>query len=405
VAASDLSGKFAIVGLGVIVGPNAQYQPGRSSLMLEAEAARLAIEDAGLRREDVDGSVHVHGGPRSGRGMVEPSDAYPRLLGLPVNFYYRCGRGGSWGTFGLATALSFLQIGAANYVVIAGSRTDWTRMQQAKQQGWFGQVHEAVPTGTWGRAFGETSAASMHSFLATRHMAEYGTTSDQLGAVAVQTRQWANKNPLARMYQKTMTLDDYRNSPVHIWPYHLPDFAVTTDGAIAYVLTTSERARDLAKPPVAMLGLGFGDAAGGLWWSNEIYTRLPVQKAKETAFGMAGIELQDLDLVHFYDCFTAEVLFQLEDYGFCDKGEGGPFAAEGHLGPGGDLPTNTSGGLLSAYHMADLTGISEAVLQLRGEAGERQLDNPQVALVTGHGGELLSPGMCSIHSTLLLGRT
>jgi acetyl-CoA acetyltransferase len=404
VAATELSNRFAIVGLGMIVGPNDQYEPGRSSLMLEAEAARLAIEDAGLRREDVDGSVHVHGGPRSGRGMVEPADAYPRILGLPINFYYRCGRGGSWGTFGLATALSFLQIGAANHVVVAGSRTDWSRMQKAKQRGWYGQVQEAVPTGTWGRTFGETTASSMHSFFATRHMHEYGTTSDQLGAIAVQIRKWANLNPLARMYRKTMTLDDYRNSPVHIWPYHLPDLCVTTDGAIAYILTTMERARDLARPPVGVLGLGFGDAAGSLWWTNEIYTRLPVAKAKETAFGMAGIDLKDIDMAQFYDCFTAEVLFQLEDYGWCGKGEGGPFVEEGHLGPGGDLPTNTSGGLLSAYHMADLTGISEAVIQLRGEAGERQVVDAKVALVTGHGGELISPGMCSIHSTLLLGR-
>jgi acetyl-CoA acetyltransferase len=153
------------------------------------------------------------------------------------------------------------------------------------------------------------------------------------------------------------------------------------------------------------MGIGFGDAGGGQWWDGPShYERLPVKKAKEAAFGQAGITPQDVSCRQLYDCLTAEVLFQMEDYGYCDKGEGGPWVAEGHLGPGGDTPTNTSGGLLAGYHMADLTGISESILQLRGEAGERQIDNPKVSMVTGHGGELISPGMCSIHSTLLLGR-
>lgn len=404
-ARSALSGKFAIVGLGMIVGPNRYYQPGRTARTMEAEATRLAIEDAGLTREDVDGYVHVHGGPRSGRGMIEPTDAPPRVLGLPIKFYYRCGRGGSWGTFGLTTALSFLELGIANYVVVGGSRDDWSRMQQSKQRGYVGQVSEARPKGTFADPLGATNAVTQHSLFATRHMAVYGTRSEHFGSIAVQIRQWANKNPLARMYGRPMTLEDYLNSPVHVWPYHLPDMCVTTDGAIAFIVTTAERARDLRKPPVYVLGLGFGDAAGGQWWDGPThYERLPVKTAKEAAFGMAGLDLKDVSMNQFYDCFTAEVLFQLEDYGFCKKGEGGPFAMEGHLGPGGDLPTNTSGGLLSAYHMADLTGISESVLQLRGEAGDRQLPDPRVSLVSGHGGELMSPGMCSIHTTLLLGK-
>jgi acetyl-CoA acetyltransferase len=236
-------------------------------------------------------------------------------------------------------------------------------------------------------------------------MAVYGTSSEQLGSIAVQFRQWANKNPLARMYNKPLTLEDHQNSPIHVWPYHLADMCVTTDGAVAFIVTTAERARDLKKSPVYVLGIGFGDAAGGQWWDGPThYERLPVKTAKEAAFGQAGITLQDLSMAQFYDCFTGEVLLQLEDYGFCAKGEGGTYAQEGHLGPGGDMPCNTSGGLLSAYHLADLTGISESVFQLRGEAGERQVPEAKVSMVTGHGGELMSPGMCSIHTTLLLGR-
>jgi acetyl-CoA acetyltransferase len=405
VTAASLEDRFAIVGLGLIVGPNDAYQPGRSARTMEAEAARLAIDDAGLRREGVDGFVHVHGGPRSGRGAQEPTDAAPRVLGLPIKFYYRCGRGGSWGTFGLTTALPFLEYGMADYVVVAGSRDDWSRMQKAKQRGFYGQVSESRPLGTFADPLGATNAVSQHSLFATRHMAVYGTRSEHFGAIAVQIRQWANKNPLARMYHKPMTLEDYLASPVHVWPYHLPDMAVSSDGAIAFVVTTAERARDLAKPPVYVKGVGFGDAAGGQWWDGPShYERLPVQTAKAIAFRQADVELKDLSMVQFYDCFTAEVLFQLEDYGWCGKGEGGPFAAEGHLGPGGSIPTNTSGGLLSAYHMADLTGIAESVLQLRAEAGERQVPNARLSLVTGHGGELMSPGMCSIHSSLILGR-
>jgi acetyl-CoA acetyltransferase len=401
----SLLDKYAIVGLGMIVGPNDSYEPGRTARTMETEATRLAIEDAGLTRADVDGYVHVHGGPRSGRGMSETTDAPPRVLGLPINFYYRCGRGGSWGTFGLTTALSFLEYGLANYVVVGGSRDDWSRMKGSKARGFVGQTSIARPLGTFGDPLGATNAVSQHSLFATRHMAVYGTKSEDFGAIAVQIRQWANLNPLARMYHKKMTIEDHQNTPVHVWPYHVADMAVTTDGAIAFVVTTKERAQDLAKPPVYVKGVGFGDAAGGQWWDGPShYERLPVKVAKEKAFAMAGIELADLSMAQFYDCFTGEVLLQLEDYGFCGKGEGGSFAQGGHLGPGGSIPSNTSGGLLSAYHMADLTGISESILQLRGEAGARQLSKPAYSLVTGHGGELMSPGMCSIHSSLILGR-
>jgi acetyl-CoA acetyltransferase len=205
------------------------------------------------------------------------------------------------------------------------------------------------------------------------------------------------------MYGKSMTMEEYRASPVMVWPYRLPDLSVTSDGAVACVVTTRDRARDLRKTPVSVLGIGCADAVGELWWAKQQYDRLPVARAKEMAFQQAGLELSDVDVLQLYDCFTGEVLFQLEDYGFCGKGEGGAFAHEGHLGPGGDLPCNTGGGLLSAYHLADLTGLAEAVHQLRCEAGARQVPNARVAMVTGNGGDLVSPGLSPLHSTLLLG--
>ena len=422
---NHLSGKYAIAGFGMLVGVPEKELEKRKSLCtpdqleqivpspltvtardLEAEAVRRAIDDAGLSTKDIDGAVHIIGGPKSWQ-VMQHNDAFPRMLGLPVNFHYLVWRGGASGTFGLATALSFLELGVAKYVIVSGAREDWTRShrREYREQGYVGRVHSDKRVGSWGEAFGEIAAAHSHSLLATRHMHDYGTTSRQLGSVAVQLRAWACKNPLARMYGKPATLEDYEKSPSYVSPYHLMDMSVTSDGAVAMVLTTTERARSCAKPPLAILGLGFGDAQGGQWWEGAgNYTKLPIATAKEAAFGQAGIDLKDLDCAQLYDCFTTEVVLQVEDYGWCDKGEGGAYVEAGHIGPGGDTPMNTSGGLLSAYHMGDLTCLSESILQLRGEAGERQIPNAKLSMSTGHGGETLSPGMCSTHATLVLGR-
>ncbi|MBI4331547.1 MAG: thiolase family protein, partial [Chloroflexi bacterium] len=122
------------------------------------------------------------------------------------------------------------------------------------------------------------------------------------------------------------------------------------------------------------------------------------------AFRMAGIELKDIHVAELYDCFTSEVLFQLEDYGWCKKGEGGPFAAAGNIGPGGTIPVNTGGGMLSSHHHSGFTPLAEAIIQVRGEGGARQVKGAEIALATGHGGEVLGPGMCSSHSCIILGR-
>jgi acetyl-CoA acetyltransferase len=159
------------------------------------------------------------------------------------------------------------------------------------------------------------------------------------------------------------------------------------------IVTSADRARDLKKPPVYVLGAGQGHPGGD-----------PVDRlasgaalAKETAFKIAGIELKDIDMVQFYDCYTFTVIVTLEDYGFCRKGEGGPFVADGHTGPGGSLPVNTGGGQLSAYYLWGMTPLSEAVIQMRGEGGERQVKKRNICLVSGNGGSLTT------HSTLVLG--
>jgi len=387
--------QYAIVGLGSVIGPH----PEVSGRAMQAEAARLAIEDAGLVPSDIDGALDLK---RQGGGGDRPgyTDSFARMLGLPVNFYYSIGRGGSIAGLGIATALGFLQAGLAKYVVCSNFVEDWSNSRKTRAEGKIGMAH-TPRRGHYGTPFGDLRAVSHHSFFASRHMHEYGTTSEQLGAIAVAQRQWACMNPDARMYGRPITIEDHQASEMVVDPYHLLDLCQVSDGAVSFVLTTADRAED-TRSPVYLKGIGFGEAMASLWWEKRNYTELAVKPAKEAAFAHAGIELADIGHAQLYDCFTGEVLFQLEDYGWAEKGAGGEFVASGATAPGGSIPVNTSGGLLSAYHFGDLTGTLEAVTQLRKEAGDRQVD-ANYSLVSGHGGEILSPGMCSIHSTLIFG--
>ena len=317
--------------------------------------------------------------------------------------FFQISRGGSAGILGIVAATKFLELGIANYVVLAFATKDWSRSRSGKASGVTG-LNMIPKEGYWGKPFGDLTAVSHHSFFASRHMHEYGTTSEQFANIAIAMRQWAGLNPLAQLHERPLTLDEYLSSPMIVDPYRLHDMCVVNDGAMAFVLTTAERAVDLAQPPVMVLGAGVGEAMERLWWQKANYTQLAVDTAKEAAFREADIEIADIDFAGLYDCFTGEVLFQLEDYGWCKKGEGGEFASGGRIAPGGALPINTSGGLLAAYHFGELTHLSEAILQLRHQAGDRQVKDARVGLVSGHGGEILSPGMCSTHGTLVLGR-
>ncbi|GAA5199929.1 thiolase [Rugosimonospora acidiphila] len=389
--------ELAIVGMGLLTGA----QTGRSMRSILAEASRVAIEDAGVARDEVTAAVEVRSAAGRG-GRVGSSDAFCRLLGLPVDFYQPIGRGGTGGAFALAIASALIDRGIANYVVIAGGSLDYSESRQAKAATGAKGTVRIEPEGYWGRPFGDLRAVSHHSLFASRHMHEFGTTSRHLGLIATQLREWAQLNPQARYYGRPLTLEQYEAEDYLVYPYRRDDVCVMTDGAVAMVVTGADRARD-AQHPVWVRGLGFGEAMAQLWWDKGNYTSLAVRNAKEQAFGQAGITLSDIDCAQFYDCFTGEVLLQLEDYGWAGKGEGGAFLESTRIGPGGTVAVNTSGGLMSAYHFGDLTGFSEALLQLRGRAGARQLPDCRTALVTGHGGEVLNPGMCSAHSTVVLG--
>jgi acetyl-CoA acetyltransferase len=241
-------------------------------------------------------------------------------------------------------------------------------------------------------AYGQFGVAAQYAFVARRHMHLYGTTNDHLGAIAVAQRAWANKNPHAHFYRDTMTMADYHASRWVVEPFHLFDCCLVSNGALCVIVTSAERARDLGQPPVYILGMGEGHPGGDPL--DTLTSGAPIAKA--VAFRMAQVDLNDIDLAELYDCYTFTVLVTIEDYGFCAKGEGGPFVAGGRTAPGGPLPINTGGGQLSSFYMWGMTPIAEAVVQLRGQAGERQVPKHDVALVSGNGGILSS------HSTLVL---
>jgi acetyl-CoA acetyltransferase len=246
----------------------------------------------------------------------------------------------------------------------------------------------------WEAAYGYFGVNAMYALVARRHMVKYGTTQDHLGAVAVAQRRWANLNPQAQLHDQPLTLADYHRSRWIVEPFHLFDCCLVSNGGLAVIVTSRERARDRRKPPVWIRGMAQGHLGGDptdTLSSGAVLTREP-------ALAMAGVALGEVDVVELYDCYTFTVVVTLEDYGFCAKGEGGPFVAEHVTGPGGRLAVNTGGGQLSSFYMWGMTPISEAVIQLRGEGGARQLAKHDVALVSGNGGVL------STHSTLVLAR-
>jgi acetyl-CoA acetyltransferase len=206
--------------------------------------------------------------------------------------------------------------------------------------------------------------------IARRHMHEFGTTEAQLGAIAVASRRHANRTPAAVMREKPLTLEDYLRSPMLVDPFRKEDCCLISDGGAAYVMTSTERARDLERPVVEVAGLGLGTSHTGSNWSQQpAFTSTPQVFAAPGAFAMAGLSPDDVDILTMYDPFTIVALMQFEDIGFCAKGEGGVFVEERGIGvEGGALPTNTHGGMLSHSYVLGISHVVEVVRQLRGEA-------------------------------------
>ena len=378
-----LRGRAAIVGVADAASPTGELE--LSGRALEAAMVREALDDAGLTLADVDGVCYAG----MATGIAEYLGIHPRFIdGTMV--------GGSSYELHVEHAAAAIAAGLCDVVVSVYAATPRSDRKRGKPGG-FGPQPGPNPMMEWELPYGLRLPMGAYALAASRHMAMYGTTSEQLAQIAVSTRQWATLNPRAR-YQDPITIDDVLASPMQSSPLHLLDCCLVTDGAGAFVMTSADRARDLAKPPVVVLGAATcGD--------HQMISQMPDLATTAgavsgpAAFAMAGVTPGDVDLLMGYDSFTITALLHLEDLGFCAKGEGGAFVEDGRLGPGGAFPMNTNGGGLSYTHpgMYGMFLIAEAVRQLRGEAGARQLDGPEIAVAHGSGGVLSTMG------TLVLG--
>jgi acetyl-CoA acetyltransferase len=389
---SDLSGAAAITGLG-LTEMGKVY--GKSLGQFAVDAAAAAIDDAGLSRDDIDGLLVSWG--VSGIFLSGPKPHVQTLLGLrDLRVNAVVDSSGATAVSQIEYAALAVASGAARHVLCVFADAPLTPAGSAGASGYAaaGGPELAGLAGLW-PASGLASANAQAALAARRHMNRFGTTSEQLGAVAVAQRQWAAMNPLAQQ-RDPITLADHQASRWIVEPLRLLDCCLVSNGGVAFVITSAERARDLAQPPVYIWGWGQGHPAYSMERGCEFGLVSGAVQSGAAAMGMAGIKPTDVDVCELYDCYTITVLITLEDYGFCAKGEGGPFAGSGALGPGGSLPTNTGGGQLSGYYLWGVTPLSEAVIQARGQGGERQAPARDVVLVSGNGGVL------DYHGTVVL---
>ncbi|MBI3785667.1 MAG: thiolase family protein [Deltaproteobacteria bacterium] len=385
----SLKRRCAIAGLGITPQGKVFHT---NHVGFAVEAVQLALDDAGLTRADLDG-VLLNPGLSWGEASMG-SFQLQQAMGLrDLRLSAAMNAGGATACIMIQQAVEAIAAGLCNTVACVFSDAP-LKPPKPKSEGQGGGSAGAYAFARGlDAAYGMFGVNAMYAMVAQRHMHLYGTTNDQLGAIAVAERQWANRNPQAQFHEVPLTLDDYRRSRWIVEPFHLFDCCLVSNGGLAVIVTSAERARDLKKPPVYVLGMGQGHPGGD---AVETLTSGAVLAGK-TAFAMADLSLPDLDVVELYDCYTFTVLVCLEDYGFCKKGEGGPFVADGKTAPGGSLPVNTGGGQLSSFYMWGMTPVSEAVIQLRGDGGARQVADAKTALVSGNGGIL------STHSTLILG--
>jgi acetyl-CoA acetyltransferase len=373
-----LRGKAALVGVADLVSPTGELAlHGRA---LEAAVIGAALDDAGLTIDDVDG-IAAGGMPT---GTAEYFAIQPRYVdGTMV--------GGSSYELHVEHAAAAIAAGLCDVVVgvyAATPRSDRNR----RNGGGYRPMPGPNPAMEWELPYGLRMPMAAYALAASRHMYEYGTTSEQLAQIAVDTRRWAALNPNAR-YRDPITIDDVLASPMQTSPLHLLDCCLVTDGAGAFVMASAERARDLPKAPAYVLGAATCGTHSMITEMHDL-TTTGGSVSGPAAFGMAGIKPSDVDLLMGYDSFTITALLHLEDLGFCPKGDGGAFVEDGKLGPGGSLAMNTNGGGLSYTHPGQygMFLLVEAVRQLRGECGERQLTDPKIAVAHGSGGVLSTMG-------------
>ena len=355
----------------------------KSALQHHAEAAHNALEDAGLSKNDVDGLFSA------GFSTLATGE----YLGIHPRYTDTTAVGGSSFVIHVAHAMAAINAGYCEIALIThGQAGRSMRLRGAGGGGGFAEPN--VPGQQYESPFGLIGPPVNYALACTRYMHQYGEdrTRQALAEIAVSTRKWAQLNPKAMM-RDPMTFDDYHDSRWITWPFHLLDCCLVTDAGASVVVTSAERARDLRKKPVWVL-------SGAESHDHAIVSQMPdltstvSRVTGPAALQAAGVTHDDIDLTMVYDSFTYTTLVTLEGLGFCGPGEGPDFVAGQRTAPGGDFPLNTSGGGLSYTHpgMYGIFLIVEAVRQLRGEGGDRQLDNPKLALVNGTGGLLSSTG-------------
>ncbi|WP_433502165.1 thiolase family protein [Pseudonocardia halophobica] len=377
-----------VAGLGITDMTRRIY--GRTAAQFAVDAVRLALDDAGLALGDVNGLL-TNAGITRGIGLSLQKDLGLRDLRLlsEIQAY-----GSSAGAM-VQYASMAVESGMVDVVVCVFADAP---LQEGGGTGDAYASSRATPAGFAAMPFaaGLRGAPSMYALAARRHMQAYGTTSEQFGAVAVAAREWAARNPLAQM-REPITIADHQASRWIAEPLHLLDCCLVSNGAIAVVVTSADRAAALRQPPVHVLGWAQAHPGYIRERNSEFGLVSGATRSGPEALKMAGVTISDVDVAEIYDCFTYTTIVSLEDYGFCEKGEGGPLAESGALGPSGSLRVNTGGGELSSYYLWGMTPLSEAVIQARGQGGDRQSERHDVVLVSGNGGFL------DYHSTLILG--
>lgn len=368
----DLRGSTAVVGVGEDGIGDAL--PGSTPLDLIARATRRALDDAGLRMSDVDG--------------LFTASAYYQLPSLNVGEYL-----GIRPRYSDSTALggsSFVaHVGHAAAAIATGLCDTALVVYGSTQRSDAGRLVSQSEGSPYERPYEPRYPVTMYALAAARHMHQYGTTREQLAEVAVAARRWAQLHPDA-FAREPLTVEDVLSSRTVSSPLTVRDCCLVTDGGGALLLTSSERAAHLRRPPVHLLGYGEAQTHRSISSMPDLTVTAAVESGQR-AYAQAGVSAAEVDLLQLYDAFTINPVLFLEDLGFCEKGEGGQLVASGATSPGGRLPVNTNGGGLSYCHpgMYGVFALVEAVRQLRGEAGDRQVAG-DVALVHGNGGVLSS---------------
>jgi acetyl-CoA acetyltransferase len=353
---SGLRDRYCIVGVG-----ETEYSrhSGRSTRAMAVEAVRAAMRDAGLGRDDLDGMMSYQSGDSTPSNWVAPD------LGLRLNFYMDVFGGGSSTEALIGLAMGAIEAGMCRTVAIFRSMNGYSEVRI----GGTGARAAAPVRGQdlAQRPFGMTSAGQNFAPTFMRHMYEYGTTSEQVAHVRVAHSTHASQNPKALLKER-VTVQEVLDSRWIVKPLHLLDCCLETDNATCLIVTSAERARDLRQPPVSILGVAgrVTKPRTDFHWAHGPITRVAGYYARDIVFGQAGITPEDVDVTGSYDAFTFTTLLQLEDYGFCKKGEGGAYVSSGIIALGGRRPNNTSGGHLCEGYTHGMSMVIENVRQLRG---------------------------------------